>query len=119
MKVHHDNDKVVYWHRELPPLGADPISEHVLEAASSRVPGTIAHRDDLWDVCYADLMRQARLRVEQEVARLGGHYAHVVNETIDSCHDDVKGEAWLRGRFDYVLYRCIPAAPEAPATDGC
>jgi hypothetical protein len=97
--------KVVYWHRELPPLGADPISEHVLEASSSRVPGTIAHRDDLWHVCYDDLMRQTRLRLEQEIARLRGDYAHVVDETIESSHDDIKGEAWLRGRFKYVLYR--------------
>ena len=111
------DEKVVYWHRELPPLGADPISEHVLEATSSRVPGTIAHRDDLWQICYGDLMRQARLRIEQEVARLGGDYAHVVNETIDSRHDDVRGEAWLRGRFDYVLYHA-PAATEPWPTGG-
>ena len=96
---------VVYFHRELPPLDADPISEHVLEATSSRVPGTIAYRDELWRVCYEDLMRQARLRMEQEVERLGGHYAHVVNETIDTRHDDAKGQAWLGGRFDYVLYQ--------------
>ena len=95
----------VYWHRELPPLGADPISDHVLEASSSRVPGTIAHRDDLWHVCYDDLMRQTALRLDQEVARLGGDYAHVVDEIIETRHDDVKGEAWLRGRVKYVLYR--------------
>lgn len=112
------DEKIVYWHRELPPLRADPISEHVLEAASSRVPGTISHRDDLWELCYADLMRQARVRIEQEVARLGGNYAHVVNEAIDSRHDDVRGEAWLRGRFDYVLYRRAPAATEPLAKGG-
>jgi hypothetical protein len=100
-----DSTRVVYWHRELPPLDADPIGEHVLEASSARVPGTIAHRDDLWRVCYDDVMRQARLRLEQEVARLGEDYAHVVDEIIESRHDDVKGEAWLRGRFKYVLYR--------------
>jgi len=104
--------KVVYWHRELPPLGADPISEHVLEASSSRVPGTIAHRDDLWHVCYEDLMRQAHLRLEQEIARLGGDYAHVVDEIIEPRHDDMKGEAWLRGRFDYELYRSAAAGPK-------
>jgi hypothetical protein len=97
--------KILYWHRELPPLGAEPISEHVLEAASSRVPGTIAHRDDLWRVCYEDLMRQTHLRLEQEVTRLEGDYAHVVDEVIETRHDDAKGEAWLRGRFKYVLFR--------------
>ena len=104
--------KVVYWHRELPPLGADPISEHVLEASSSRVPGTIAHRDDLWRVCYDDLMRQARLRLEQEIVRLSGNYAHVVDENIETRHDDAKGEAWLRGRFKYVLYRRAAAGSQ-------
>ena len=99
------SETIVYWHRELPPLDADPIGERVLEAISCRVPGTIAHRDDLWLVCYEDLMRQARVRLEQEVARLGGHYAHVTHEVVDSRHDPATGEAWLRGRFDYVLYR--------------
>ena len=97
--------KIVYWHREFPPLDANPFSEHVLEAASCRVPGTIAHQDDLWLVCYEDLMRQAHVRLEQEAARLGGHYAHVAHEIVDSRHDPATGEAWLHGRFDYVLYR--------------
>jgi hypothetical protein len=29
----------------------------------------------------------------------------VLDEHVDSRHDDVTGEAWLRGRFTYVLYR--------------
>ena len=45
-----------------------------------------------------------RARLEQEVARLGGLYAHVVEESIDSRRDDATGEAWLHGRFGYVLY---------------
>jgi hypothetical protein len=36
----------IYWHRELPPLEAQPMEEHVVEATSRRVPDTIAHRDD-------------------------------------------------------------------------
>jgi hypothetical protein len=106
------NTKRVFWHRELPPLGADPLSEHVLEASSARVPGTIAHRDDLWRICYDDLMRQTHARLEQEIARLEGDYAHVVDEIIDTRHDDAKGEAWLRGRFKYMLYRRAAAAPK-------
>ena len=42
------NTKVVYWHREFPPLEAEAIGEHTIEATSCRVPGTIAQRDDLW-----------------------------------------------------------------------
>jgi hypothetical protein len=97
--------QIVYWHRELPPPAAEFLGEHTVEATSSRVPGTLAHQDELWDRCYEDLMRQARLRLEQEVARLGGHYAHVLDETVDSRHDAVSGEAWLHGRFSYSLYR--------------
>jgi hypothetical protein len=81
------------------------MAEHVVEAASARVPGTLAHRDELWDECYQDLMTKARARLEQEVARLGGHYAHVLDETVDSRHDDVTGESWLHGAFTYMLYR--------------
>lgn len=97
--------KVVYWHRDLPPIDAEIAGEHTVEAVSRRVPGTLAHRDELWQECYDDLMEQARLRIEQEVARLGGDYAHVLDEAIDSRRDDVKGETWLRGRFSYVMYR--------------
>jgi hypothetical protein len=96
---------VVYWHRELPPLDAQPIGEHTVEATSLRVPGTLVHRGELWEQCYADLMKQAENRLEQEIGRLGGNCAHVLSETVDSRHDDAHNEAWLRGRFTYVLYR--------------
>ena len=52
------NPKVIYWHRELPPLEAEPIGEHTIEATSGRVPGTIAHRDELWTRCEDELMSQ-------------------------------------------------------------
>ena len=97
--------KTVYWHRELPPLDADQIEEHTVEANSSPVPGTIAHRDELWDECFRDLMVKAESRLVQEVVRLGGHFAHVHDETIEPKHDDASGEAWLHGRFSYMLYR--------------
>ena len=106
----HD-EKTVYWHRELPPLDAEPMDEHSIEATSGRVPGTIAHRDELWDRCYEELMANADARLTQEVARLGGHYAHVHDESIDTRHDDAAGETWLRGRFSYVLFRKGPPTP--------
>ena len=98
-------NKVIYWHRELPPLNANAVGEHTVEIAGRRVPGTLAHRDELWNECYEDLMEQVRIRLEQEVARLEGTCAHVLNESIDSRHDPVTGEAWLHGYFTYVLYR--------------
>src|SRR5271165_382717 len=97
--------QIVYWHRELPPVDAEQKGEHVVEAASARTPGTLAHRDELWDQYYEDLMLRAGARLEQEVARLGGNYAHVLDETVDSRHDDATGDSWLHGRFTYMLYR--------------
>lgn len=100
----------IYWHRDLPPLGADVIGEYEVEAVSGRVPSTLAHRDDLWDRCYAELMDAAKTRLAQEMSRLGGDYAHVLREAVDTRHDDASGEMWLRGRFTYVLYRNAKAA---------
>lgn len=97
--------KVIYWHRELPPFDAEAVAEHSIEASSRRVPGTLAHRDELWNQCYEDVMDQVRNRLEQEVARLEGNYAHILAESVDSKQDAVTGEAWLHGRFTYMLYR--------------
>lgn len=96
---------VVYWHRQLPPLDAEIMGEHVLEATSGRVQGSLAYRDELWNSCYSDLLATTEERFRQEVARLGGDCAHVLDESIDSRHDDASGETWLHGRFTYVLYR--------------
>jgi hypothetical protein len=98
-------EKSIFWHRELPPLDAELLGEHTLEATSGRVEGTLAHQTELWDRCHQDLMSQTSARLGQEIARLGGRYAHVLDESIDTKRDDVKGEAWLHGRFKYVLYR--------------
>jgi hypothetical protein len=96
---------IIFWHRELPPIAAEPMDEHIVEADSARVAGTIAHRDELWDQYYEDLMSKVRARLEQEVLRLGGHYAHVLDETVESHHSDASNESWLHGRFTYMLYR--------------
>jgi hypothetical protein len=97
--------KVVYWHRDLPPLAAEAIGEHTVEASSPRVQGAFAQRDEHWKRCENELMAQTRDRLGEEIVRLGGLYAHVYKETIDTRHDDTKGEAWLHGRFEYTLYR--------------
>lgn len=96
---------LVYWHRELPPFDAAAVSEHLVEASSFRVPGTIARRDELWKRCYRDLMAHAETRILQEVQRLHGRYAHVLQESIDSRHDDATGESWLHGQFRFALLR--------------
>jgi hypothetical protein len=104
--------QVLFWHRELPPLSAEVIGEHILEAASRRVQGRFSRADEEWGRCYGDLMTQARARLTQEVARLGGDYAHVGEELISPRHDASRGEGWLYGRFKYVLYREAVSAPE-------
>jgi len=97
--------KAIYWHRELPPLDAQPMGEHVVEASSNRVLDTIAHRDELWNRCEGELMAGARARLLEEIARLGGRYAHVLSESIEARHDAAAAEVWLHGCFSYMLYR--------------
>jgi hypothetical protein len=100
--------KIVYWHRELPPADADFIAEHTVEAASGHVASTLALRDDLWDRCYRDVMTEVNARLEQEVRRLGGDYAHVRTEAVDTRRNEAAGEAWLHGRFGYALLKAGP-----------
>ena len=54
------SQQIVYWHRELPPIEAELMADHTVEATSSRVAGTISHRDELWDRCYRELMSTPR-----------------------------------------------------------
>jgi hypothetical protein len=79
-----DDHKIVFFHRELPPLDAELMAEHTIEATSNRVAGTLSHRSELWDRCYQELMANAQARLAQEITRLGGHYAHVHDEFIDT-----------------------------------
>jgi hypothetical protein len=97
--------KVVYWHRELPPIDAEPLGEYVVEADSVRVAGRLDRGSELWDRCYRDLMAQFERRLRQEARRLGGHYAHVLEETVSSRRDDRTQQYWLRGRVRYLLLR--------------
>lgn len=97
--------KRIYWHRELPPLTAEDMAEHTVEADSSRVAGAFVHGDELWGRCYDELMTGTEARLTQEIARLGGDYAHVHDESIMTKHDAARGESWLHGRFTYMLYR--------------
>lgn len=105
------SSQAIFWHRDLPPLDAQVMGEHTVEANSDRVAGTLAHRNELWDACYRQLMAHAAGRVAAEVTRLGGCYAHVHGESIGAKHDDAADEAWLHGTFTYVLYRSdrVPA----------
>jgi len=93
----------IFWHRELPPLDAEPLGTHTLEATSDRI--AIADRDELWDRCRATLEAHVYERLQQEIARLGGDCARIIDEDLEPKRDDANGEIWLYGRFEYVLYR--------------
>lgn len=107
------NAPVVFWHRELPPLHADVVSGHVLEADSDRVTARYSQRDEIWAQCAESLRAHARERLQQEVTRLGGDYAHVLDEMIETRRHDPEDEAWLHGRYSWVLYRDTGAARAA------
>jgi hypothetical protein len=104
MPIAATETNAIYWHRELPPLDAQPMGEHVVEASSTRLADTIAYRDELWNRCEDELMANARARLREEIARLGGRCAHVLSESIETRHNG-SGEMWLHGCFKYVLYR--------------
>ena len=95
----------IFWHRELPPVNAQPMGAHVIDATSGRVPGTLEYRDAMWDRCYRELMAHVTERIGQEVVRLGGDCARVLAERIEQRRDERTGEAWMYGRFEYELYR--------------
>jgi hypothetical protein len=99
------DEKIVFWHRDLPPPDAEPIGDHTIDATSARVPGTLRQRDAVWNRCYQDLMDRAHVRLAQEIVRLGGDCAHVFKEKIEPRCDGRTGEVWLSGRFDYQLFQ--------------
>jgi hypothetical protein len=105
----------IYWHRELPPIGAVACGEGTLEASSPHVRNSLEMRDHLWDASLAALKREAVHRLEQEMARHKAAYAHVLTEAVETRRNDATGEAWLHGRFGYVLLREGPAREDASA----
>lgn len=97
-------EKTVYWRRELPPLAERIVGEQTVEAESQRVPHT-SHEDELWERGAAELEAEASRRIEQELRRVGGSCAHVVEEQVEPKVDYAAGTTWLSGRYTYVVYR--------------
>ena len=101
----NDLDKAcIYWHRELPPIDAELTGEYVLEATSDRVRGSLAHRGELWDRAYHELMERTETRLKQEIGRLAATtLTFCVNpSTVGTTMRQVKR---LHGLFTHVLYR--------------
>jgi tetratricopeptide (TPR) repeat protein len=63
--------------------------------------------DGQWDAAIPHYRAfvSARPRDAGACRRLGGQYAHVLHESIDTRHDEALREVWLHGQFTYVLYR--------------
>jgi hypothetical protein len=95
---------VVYWRRDLPPLSEEIEGEHEVEAESPHVHYDFGRREAMWSKCYGLLQEVAEERIRQEVLRLGGSCAHVVDEAITAKTDDAAALFWLRGRFRFVMY---------------
>ena len=96
------------WHRQLPPITAECVAEHTVEADSERVAGAFVHGDEAWSRCYSGLVTATAARLNQKIDRLGGDFAHVHDESIAPRHSPATGESWLHGRFTYRLYRRSP-----------
>jgi hypothetical protein len=118
-----DADDQQHVHKTTEGGGAAPMfySEPVRPGGSG-----IANEPELWSARLlrgpvgmdTDHNRGAEVvRLAQEVARLGGDCAHILTERIDVRHDDAAGEAWLHGRFSYMLYRRGNQCEERPAND--
>jgi hypothetical protein len=105
VRTSSDGETRLFWHRHLPPLKAEPIAEHTVEADSDRVPGGFVRGDEVWSRCFNGLMAKAEARLLQEIDRLGGDFAHIHDESIVPKHNDATAESWLHGRFTYMLYR--------------
>jgi len=84
--------QTVYWHRDLPPLDAELMADHTVEATSGRVAGTLSHRDKLWDRCYQELMSNVHARL---VDRTNDLYSSHATRLVGSAYDHRNGFAVL------------------------
>lgn len=98
------NHGVVYWKRDLPPLSEEIEGEHEVEAESSHLHYDCGRREAMWATCYGLLQQAAEERIRQELRRLGGSCAHVVDEAVTAKTNDADAVFWLRGRFRFVMY---------------
>jgi len=81
-----------------------------VEAESPRIDYDLTHRSELWKQSYPPLLEAAERRATQELVRLGGSCAHIIDEQIVAKIDDTTGTFWLHGGFRFVMYRHPPRA---------
>jgi hypothetical protein len=103
--THDNNGPIVYWHRDLPPLDAELVAEHTVEASSSRVSGTLEHREELWDQCHQELMTNTTNRLVEEVARSADNAYGARRSDQPQGMPTWRARAWMHRGFTYMLYR--------------
>lgn len=96
--------RLIYWHRDLPPLSEQMEGEHEVSATSERVHFSWADQSTQWKECHEQLMANGEDRMRQEVNRLGGSCARVLTEEVTSHRDDATQEFWVAGRFRFLMY---------------
>lgn len=115
MRVQSGMAKIVYWRRELPPMSEQLEGEHEITATSDRVRTTWSEREVSWARCHDSLAAHAQDRITQEVRRLGGTCAHVLEEVVTSRRDDATEEFWLVGTYRFTMFvHPLDAAPGEP-----
>ena len=97
--------QVVYWRQELPPLSEMLEGEHEIETESQHVHYSVGGREAMWSACYGLLQTATEERLRQELGRLGGSCAHIVDEQVTARTDDASAMFWLRGRYRFLMYR--------------
>lgn len=94
----------VFFHRAWPPIGARPLGEGFVEARSTPRRATHDERTAHWAAAQAELDDLARLRIEQELDRVGATYGHVFDEHVEDHVDSAADTFQLRGRYRFVTY---------------
>ncbi len=97
--------KRIFWHGDLPPLEAEMLDEHWVVARSDAVKYRFDHKTELWAQCVDSLRVNLEHRLGQEIRRLGGDYAHILDERVVPKIDHESDTYCLEGRYDYVLFR--------------
>jgi len=100
-----DRQTRIYWHRDLPPLDADAVAEHTVDAVSDKADYHFDRRDELWHDCAPSLRAHLVERLEAELDRLGGAYAHVLEEDVTPHVDHANAQYWLIGKARYTIYK--------------
>jgi len=98
------SEKRIYWHSDLPPLEDKIAGKYQVTAESDPIPLDYRHKDELRGRSEPSLALRLEDRLGQEIDRLGGHCAHILEEHITPVIDYHNNQYRLRGTYTYVLF---------------